>query len=209
MSQTLVRLPIQADLPALTQLDRRCWGPHNSPVVLDPNRSFTMSLDTTWVAVHHGVVVGYVNVDRSSGLPSQHHVRRIQAIAVDPDVRRLGIGSLLLDAAKSSAKAQGARKLTLRVMGSNPNALALYRKSGFGVEAHQRAEFNLNGQDVDDRTLYFPLDAAEPKWCSGSCHCGAVQFQVYVRTWRPSTATARSAPRRASSTSSYPARISA
>ena len=48
------------------------------------------------------------------------------------------------------AQSRGADKLSLRVMGSNTSARLLYEACGFVVEGILRAEFFLNGRDVDD-----------------------------------------------------------
>jgi hypothetical protein len=52
--------------------------------------------------------------------------------------------------ASSRAAAGGARKLTLRVLGSNVRARRLYESCGFLVEGVLRAEFFLGGRYVDD-----------------------------------------------------------
>ncbi len=185
MSQAVVRPATPADVPALTQIDQDSWDSHNSPADLTPVRPFSMALDRTWVATRRsdGAVVGYVTLGRRTALPSHQHVVIIQSIAVARTARRTGLGSLLLDTAKAQARTLGGRKLSLNVLGTNPAALALYRRNGFGQEAHYRREFHLDGQDVDDHVLSFDLHAKAPAWCTGACHCGAVRFEVYVRKW--------------------------
>ena len=68
-----------------------------------------------------------------------------------PTARRRGVATALLDAAVAEARRRGARKLLLRVLASNPGALALYRGYGFGIEGVLRAEFRIDdGSYTDD-----------------------------------------------------------
>jgi RimJ/RimL family protein N-acetyltransferase len=48
------------------------------------------------------------------------------------------------------ARGRGARKLALRVLGTNVRARQLYQSCGFLVEGVLRAEFFLAGHYVDD-----------------------------------------------------------
>ena len=50
---------------------------------------------------------------------------------VDPAYRRKGIGSQLIEFARTWSELQGARKLKVGVFDDNPGALAFYRSAGF------------------------------------------------------------------------------
>jgi len=52
---------------------------------------------------------------------------------VAPEARGQGLGARLLQAAEHAARRRGAAALRLEVNVSNKSALALYRKSGYGV----------------------------------------------------------------------------
>jgi ribosomal protein S18 acetylase RimI-like enzyme len=71
-------------------------------------------------------------------------------LAVATEYQRQGIGRALVEAAVGEAAARGARRLTLRVLSSNPGARALYESAGFAVEGVLREEFLLEGRYVDD-----------------------------------------------------------
>lgn len=58
---------------------------------------------------------------------------RLYSIAVSPQMRGHGLGGRLLRAAEHAAKAQGASAMRLEVKVRNKAALALYRKSGYGL----------------------------------------------------------------------------
>ena len=83
-------------------------------------------------------------------LPSNAHVVEIQGLAVDPAARGRGIGAMLVRAVLDDAEQRHMRKVSLRVMGSNPTAQRLYQRMGFEVQGHLRDEFLINGEYVDD-----------------------------------------------------------
>lgn len=56
----------------------------------------------------------------------------IHDIAVAPDQRRAGIGKALMLAVEAEARARGACKITLEVLGGNVRAKALYAALGYG-----------------------------------------------------------------------------
>jgi ribosomal protein S18 acetylase RimI-like enzyme len=113
------------------------------------------------VAEVDGVLAGWVRLGtKYRELASARHVLELKGLAVDPSLRRRGVGRLLLDAAVAAARARGARRLTLRVLGSNAPARSLYEAGGFGVEGVQREEFLLGGRYVDDVLMALDLTEA-------------------------------------------------
>lgn len=62
--------------------------------------------------------------------------RVINSVAVAPDARRQGLGSLVTMLAGQQHFADGAQSVSLGVRGSNLNALAMYRRLDFDVELH-------------------------------------------------------------------------
>ena len=95
-------------------------------------------------------VVGYICVVRPTSLEVNEHVRQIQGLAVAPAVRGSGVARALLRAGVAHARALGARRLTLRVLGHNVPARRLYESEGFAVEGVLPEEFLLDGTYVDD-----------------------------------------------------------
>jgi RimJ/RimL family protein N-acetyltransferase len=65
----------------------------------------------------------------------------------------------LVDAAVREARARGARRLTLRVLGPNMAARGLYEAAGFVVEGVLPEEFLLDGRYVDDVLMALDLTA--------------------------------------------------
>ncbi|WP_407564443.1 GNAT family N-acetyltransferase [Streptomyces sp. 184] len=95
-------------------------------------------------------VVGYICVVPPTPLPANAHVRQIQGLVVAPDARGAGVARALLRAGAGHARAAGARRLTLRVLGHNTPARRLYESEGFAVEGVLPEEFLLDGRYADD-----------------------------------------------------------
>ncbi|MGN0240094.1 MAG: ribosomal protein S18-alanine N-acetyltransferase [Candidatus Weimeria sp.] len=83
-----------------------------------------------------GYAVGYFAADEAE-LPS---------IAVNPRMRRRGIGNALLKELFSQVKQRGAAKLFLEVRESNKEAISLYERNGF-ITAGTRRHFYSNPEE--------------------------------------------------------------
>lgn len=91
-------------------------------------------------------------------LASNRHVLEIHGLAVEPSHQRTGVARALLDAAVTSARGSGCRKIRLRVLATNEPARGLYASTGFAVEGVLREEFLLEGRYVDDVLMALQLD---------------------------------------------------
>ena len=150
-----VREARAGDEPALVAVDAAAWTSRSGfPSVSDPRATtfFTESAGPAdhLVAVHGGVVVGYVRLGSPTPLPESRHVMSINGLAVAPGARGLGAGRALLEAAERRAREQGRRKLSLRVFGGNAPARRLYERAGFRVEGVLVGEFLIERQPEDD-----------------------------------------------------------
>lgn len=95
-------------------------------------------------------IAGYIRLVPPTPLACNAHVRQIQGLAVAAWARGAGVGRTLLRAAFAEARRQGANRITLRVLGHNTPARALYASEGFTVEGVLGGEFFLNGRYADD-----------------------------------------------------------
>jgi ribosomal protein S18 acetylase RimI-like enzyme len=142
------------DVAALAAIDAVTWTTATSPagVPTEPRPFFHADEDPTdtVVAELDGVVVGYAKLRNPLLVPSHAHVLEINGLAVDPGVAGQGIGRALVEAAVAEAERRGARKVSLRVLGTNSAARRLYARCGFVEEGVLRAEFLLDGRYVDD-----------------------------------------------------------
>jgi ribosomal protein S18 acetylase RimI-like enzyme len=165
MTTATIRAATPADEAALAALDQLTWSWRSSPAPAPPPGTPFFDLRTppedVIVAVADGAVAGYVRIGAPTSVPSNRHVVAITGLAVDPARRGEGIGRALVDAAARAAAARGARRLTLRVLGPNAPARALYERAGFVVEGVLREEFHLDGRYVDDVLMARDLTSDE------------------------------------------------
>nr|WP_299243859.1 ribosomal protein S18-alanine N-acetyltransferase [uncultured Halomonas sp.] len=88
-----------------------------------------------WGAFEDNDLVGYAVVYR---LPFE---AELQAITVDPRVRRRGIARALLGVVIAEAVRWGSERLLLEVRATNQAARTLYEQQGFSVDARRRGYY--------------------------------------------------------------------
>ncbi|WP_299530856.1 GNAT family N-acetyltransferase [uncultured Streptomyces sp.] len=159
-----VRPATLADEDALAELDRATWSTLHSvqdapkppyPPFFDerhPPRDILVAETHPEPADGPGGprVAGYIRLVAPTPLPCNQHVRQIQGLAVAEWARGRGVARALLRGALAEARRQGASRVTLRVLGHNTPARALYASEGFAVEGVLPGEFHLAGRYVDD-----------------------------------------------------------
>lgn len=159
--QVRVRTAAPSDEPALARLDAEAWSPDSGfPSVIARSGGFFSEHSPPsahLIAEVEGRLVGYIRIQPVSALPENAHVLGIAGLAVAPAARGAGIGAALLAAAEAHARSRGARKLSLRVLGTNAAARRLYERLGFEAEGVLRDEFLINGRYVDDLLMAKPL----------------------------------------------------
>lgn len=159
----VVRPATSADEPRLDEIDRATWSPQVSP---GPPRADDVPFfrprlapEDVLVAEQDGELLGFAAVTQASPMSAHAGVLVVNGLGVAPAAQGAGVGRALIEAAVEQARARGARKLTLRVLGSNTRALALYERAGFVVEGTLVAEYLLEGRPVDDLLMALHLDA--------------------------------------------------
>ncbi|MFE1292473.1 GNAT family N-acetyltransferase [Streptomyces sp. NPDC058751] len=158
----LIRTATSDDEDALGRIDRDTWStlhavmPRPRPPY-EPFYSERFGPRDHFVAELDGRLVGYVRLGFPTALACNAHVRQILGLAVADEARGAGVGRALLRAAREEARRQGARRITLRVLGHNVPARTLYESEGFVVEGILPGEFLLDGAYVDDVLMGHPL----------------------------------------------------
>ncbi|MFJ9124876.1 GNAT family N-acetyltransferase [Streptomyces sp. NPDC102340] len=156
-----IRFAVPEDAPALGRLDRETWSHLHAVTALDPAPSpfFNERFGPRdhLVAELDGVLVGYIRLGLPAPLESNAHVRQIMGLAVADAARGRGAGRALVRGAIELARRQGARRITLRVLGHNTPARKLYEAEGFVIEGVLPGEFLLDGSYVDDVLMGQPL----------------------------------------------------
>ncbi|MDO0932553.1 GNAT family N-acetyltransferase [Streptomyces sp. DG2A-72] len=143
------------DEETLGRLDRDTWSTRHAvqPRPQPPYEPFyndRFGPRDHLVAELDGAVVGYIRLGFPTPLACNSHVRQIQGLVVAEEARGAGVARALLRAAQDEARRQGARRITLRVLGHNTAARKLYESEGFAVEGVLPEEFFLDGEYVDD-----------------------------------------------------------
>lgn len=81
---------------------------------------------------------------------------KINNIAVAPESRGKGLGSLLLDRILDEARSRGCREAALEVRPSNRVARRLYARRGFEETGRRRGYYQDTGEDAILMTLVLP-----------------------------------------------------
>ncbi|MFS8202867.1 N-acetyltransferase family protein [Streptomyces sp. CWNU-52B] len=155
MPKPYIRTAVPDDEEVLGRLDRAVWS-HRHAVNPRDRPPYEPFFTERFGPRDHQVaelgerVVGYVRLGSPTSLASNAHVRQILGLAVAEDARGVGVGRALIGAAVAQARRQGARRITLHVLGHNTPARRLYESEGFVVEGIQPGEFHLDGEYVDD-----------------------------------------------------------
>ncbi|MGG8405085.1 N-acetyltransferase family protein [Streptomyces sp. 12297] len=99
----------------------------------------------TWVAVRDGELLGYAALDGDM----------LEHLYLRPDVRRQGVGTLLLN----QVKRHSAGRLRLHVFQLNVDAREFYRRHGFTVL--ESTDGSRNMENLPDQTLEWTAPAGE------------------------------------------------
>jgi ribosomal-protein-alanine N-acetyltransferase len=136
---TAVRRLTYADLPQVTAIERRSFPTPWSLAmfVLELSKPSGICL----AALHEGRLAGYLICSRYDT------VWHVMNVSVDPDHRRRGIASTLLDSLLERVGDPEAH-YTLEVRESNAGAIALYDAFGFRSAGVRRRYYQDNGEDA-------------------------------------------------------------
>ena len=132
-STVTIRPARATDLPAILGIERVSftdpWSRSSFTALLEqPRVYFAVALDATGTLL--GYTVAWFVLDEAE----------LANLAVAPDARGRGIGTLLLEGALEAAEARGSEAMYLEVRASNVSALALYGSHGF-IEISRRKSY--------------------------------------------------------------------
>jgi ribosomal-protein-alanine N-acetyltransferase len=129
MSQIRLRAFEAKDLPALVRLDARCFPPQISYSRAELQYFVRHPRSTTTIAEAGGDIAGFCVVDWK--LESGRKLGHFITIDVAPELRRNGLGRLLMQAGEEQLAEMGCVAITLEVAINNHAAQAFYEDLGY------------------------------------------------------------------------------
>ena len=150
MSDTIIRLALESDIPRLEDLLYQVHGLHaeGRPDIFIPGcKKYTADqlreiladpVNTpVFVAIADGVLVGYcfcIRQVQTAASMQKISTLYIDDLCVDAAMRGKGYGKVLYDHAITYARDNGYYNLTLNVWACNPSAMRFYEKCGLTVQ---------------------------------------------------------------------------
>ena len=129
LSQVRLRAFEAKDIPELLLLDARCFPPQISYTRAELQYFVRHPRSTTTVAEAGGRVAGFCVVDWK--LESGRKVGHFITIDVAPELRRNGLGRLLMQAGEAQLAGMGCIAITLEVAANNAGAQVFYEHLGY------------------------------------------------------------------------------
>lgn len=128
------------DITAILEIQNSCreaarWSEH-------AYRAFGRAGENAWVADRNGNIAGFL---LARGDATEIEVLNL---AVDPNLRRQGIGGALLDTALLWGAVNGAQRVFLEVRSSNTAARRFYEAHGFSIAGTRRNYYRAPDDDA-------------------------------------------------------------
>jgi ribosomal protein S18 acetylase RimI-like enzyme len=114
----------------------------------NPGQDATRPVAT--VAIEHGQTVGWIATSATRDKDKDTGWGEIQAIYLDPAVRRTGIGSKLTRDALTRLATAGYTHASLWVLSENAPARLFYERVGFAPEPASQKTFTLGGAELSE-----------------------------------------------------------
>lgn len=136
------RFAEEKDLPAMAEIERRCFHTPWSEESL--REDLTGNPLSVYIALEaeNGDVAGYMSLWR---ILDEGHINNV---AVLPEYRRRGGASDMLEFMLKYSERNGISSHTLEVRVSNEGAIGLYRKFGFREAGVRKGYYEDNGEDA-------------------------------------------------------------
>lgn len=135
----MIRVATLADLAALSELERSCFGREDAEDALAAELSRAWS--HIFVEELEGALTGFVNVWRVGDEVE------VLYVATAPARRRTGVASRLMGHVIARCAREGTTRVLLEVRPSNDAAIALYRRFDFEVVGLRKGYYD-DGEDA-------------------------------------------------------------
>ncbi|ABW16230.1 MULTISPECIES: GNAT family N-acetyltransferase [unclassified Parafrankia] len=151
MNTVKVRTVVEADLSALSRIDRQIFGRLAYPEFV-LRQLFDVHQQEILVADEAGELLGY-SIAVRSGSDAETDLAHFLALGVDGSRRCQGVGRLLALETLESLYLRGVQRVRLAVARDNPVAIHLYRSLGFEQTADVDSYYG-----ADEPRLLFELN---------------------------------------------------
>lgn len=105
-----------------------------------PKSSITNESSDIFVAAENGIIVGFIHIKESQTSPFDaivpHKYAEVIDLIVTASYRKMGIGSMLMDAAKQWSKAKNLDYIELFVLLEATDEILFYKHKGFKTVSH-------------------------------------------------------------------------
>ena len=118
------------DLDSIVLLEKRAFpvGPYTRSML---KKVFSARDSFNFVAEESGIIMGY-----TVALPLDEKSADVESIAVDPDLHRGGLGTLLLGKIENAMRERSFQYSVLEVRDKNDEAINFYKKHGYVAITH-------------------------------------------------------------------------
>lgn len=138
------------DLEAILAVEARCKTVTWSPAAFASELSGCNNINLAALDAN-GILCGFAFASSAAD------ELEINTLAVDPDYRRRGIATLLMNAAAAEGFRRGAASLHLEVRSKNVPAIRLYTKLGFEIRWVRKSYYSDDGDDALMMSRDLPL----------------------------------------------------
>ena len=149
------------DFAQVAQIENENWTLSSTPHVMNSSVEAVMRKvlnGTTYLlAVENGEILGLLDYAPLHPSEFAQHVVTFGLVTVQK-ARHKGIATQLLNYFIKQARLENFKKITIKVLSSNPEAISFYEHRSFAKEAELKSEFLIDGKYVNDLTYVYYLD---------------------------------------------------
>jgi len=149
------------DYEQVIEIENTIWNDGNTPSISQYSsvNDYKESLQhrKVIVACDKNKILGFLDMFQDLPISSARFSLSI-GVGISPEAQHQGVGSALLQWTIVYTKKKGYHKLTLRVLETNPAAIALYKKNGFVAEGVLKDAFYIENKWIDDILMAYYLE---------------------------------------------------
>jgi ribosomal protein S18 acetylase RimI-like enzyme len=134
MNELLIRHAEPSDYQPIISVVDEWWGERHMVDML-PKLFFVHFRPTSFIAEHHGKIVGFLTGFVSQTFPEEAY---IHFVGVHPELRRDGVGRSLYEKFFAAVEKLGCRTVRCVTSPVNKGSISFHRRMGFSVEESEK-----------------------------------------------------------------------